>query len=157
MWSIAGQIWFRLGSVGSGLVSAELGPLLAEVGHQWSNLAGVSATLAEVGPHFVDSGPTCPTLGDCAPNLVDFGPNSAKFGGSVPIFTEVFPDSETSPDLDHFSPRLEQASGAGHLYVDGSDKGEKFPKVHPRSKVNFRFDYSEGRLEAWLDDQDRIA
>jgi len=43
---------------------------------------------------------------------------------------------------------------SGHLYCDGSDKGEKFPKIHPRSRVGFRFDYSEGRLEAWLDDQE---
>ena len=43
---------------------------------------------------------------------------------------------------------------SGHLYCDGSDKGEKFPKIHPRNRVTFRFDYSEGRLEAWLDDQE---
>jgi hypothetical protein len=43
---------------------------------------------------------------------------------------------------------------SGHLYCDGSDKGEKFPKIHPRSRIGFRFDYSEGKLEAWLDDQE---
>ncbi|CAE8644112.1 unnamed protein product [Polarella glacialis] len=43
---------------------------------------------------------------------------------------------------------------SGHLYCDGSDKGEKFSKVHPRSRISFRVDYSEGRVEAWLDDQE---